>query len=286
MNSLMLINSPRKKQPYLVNPVNPWRKITVPKHRFAIWQDNKSKRFAKPPAWALSKKPHFRKRKIKLSRKSHTGHKYLLTKRHTRIISPFKPTDIKAMERQFIRLSSHRPKSHKGAKSMKTRHHRKHAVKHHRKHRRTHSNPFSLKGMTRGFADTGMLIDGSLVVGGMLVTTLAMDFASSKVAFLSTPVGKGLGKLGVAFLVQQGGKMLKINSRYTNMIAIGVIASAVKDVAEIVLPKLGYTGGVKLLGFGSGYGGPQLPSLSSTGYSPDNTLASGDESDGDFAFSG
>ena len=274
----MLINEPRKKQPYLVNPANPWRKITVPKHRFAVWQDKKTHRFAKPPAWAIARAPkmwkkhHGKKAKTarKVSRKSHKGRKRVARRR----LSSFKPADIKAMERQFIQLSSPkrktRRKSQKGAKKI---------MKHRKSSRKSHRNPFNFKGAMRGFADTGMLIDGSLVVGGMIATTLAMDYASSKIAFLSTPIGKGLGKLGLAFLVKQGGKFAKINSRYTNMLALGVIVSAVKDVSEIILPKIGYTGGVKLLGLNSGYAGPQM--LGSSGYSgPEiaNAFSGGDDS--------
>lgn len=276
MNSLMLINEPRRKQPYLVNPVNPWRKITVPKHRFAVWQDKKTKRFAKAPAWALAKAPtlwkkNHKKAAKKVSRKSHKGHR----KVHARRVSAFKPADIRAMERQFIQLSGV-TKQKKGAKKI-MKHSRKHTR---RTHRKTRHNPFSVKGAMKGFIDTNMLIDGSLVIGGMVATTVAMDFASSKVAFLSTPLGKGLGKLGLAFLVKQGGKMAKVNPRYTNMLALGVIVSAVKDVGEIILPKLGYTGGIKLLGLNSGYAGPSM--LASSGYAgpanPSLSVGGGDDS--------
>lgn len=266
----------RKKQPYLVNPVNPWRKITVPKHRFSIFKDAKSGQFSKPPTWALNRKPKIKK--LKLSRKSKIVHKHLLAKRHIKKISALKPLNLKAMKRQFIKLSPHKVKSHKGVIHMK------HRKSHRKSHRRTRHNPFSLKGMAKGFADTGMLIDGSLVIGGMIGTTIGMDFAASKIAFLSTPIGKGLGKLGLAFLVKTGGKYLKIQPRYTNMVALGVIVSAVKDVAEIVLPKIGYTGGVKLLGLASGYSPETSQGLASTGYSPD-LAAGGEAEESAYAFS-
>ena len=108
-----------------------------------------------------------------------------------------------------------------------------------------------------------MLVNGAYVAGGMFASKLIMDFAGARVAFLSTPTGKIVGRVLGGTLVSQSHR-LGVPKQAANMMAIGFIAPAVLDVAEMVLPRLGYTGGVRLLS--SGY----MPTRQlESGYMPD-----------------
>lgn len=282
MSEILLVNSPREKQPYLVNPANPWKAITIPKHRYAVWQDKKTKRFAKAPAWAektlgsFKKKHHLGKKKTKISRKSKAGHRKAAARRAAR--KTIAPLFVRPMVKQMEVLGGLRKapaikRSHKTMKTRKTRKARK-------AHRKTRRNPFSVKGFAKGFIKTDMLIDGALVAGGMFASKMAMDFAASKVAFLATPTGKIIGRVALGGLVKMTDKV-GVPTRYANMLAIGVIAPAVLDIAEMVLPMVGYKGGVRLLE--SGYMPDAPQGQIASGYMPD--APAGGVAAGEFNFS-
>jgi len=284
MSEILLVNSPREKQPYLVNPANPWKAITIPKHRYAVWQDKKTKRFAKAPAWAEKTKGSFLKKhhlgkKKKISRKSKAGHRKVVARRAVRrITAPVPAAFTRTMTRQMEVLGGLRKapgikRSHKTMKTRKTRKARK-------AHRKTRRNPFNFKGFAKGFVKTDMLIDGALVAGGMFASKMAMDFAASKVAFLATPTGKIIGRVALGGLVKMSDKV-GVPSRYANMLAIGVIAPAVLDIAEMVLPMVGYKGGVRLLE--SGYMPDAPQGQIASGYMPD--APQGGVAAGEFNFS-
>jgi hypothetical protein len=227
--------------------------------------------WAKKRKHSFETKHHLGKKAKVAHRKTRKGHKKAVARRHFKRVSvpsvsmPSKAAIAMEMsiQRQLKNLKTR--KGRKGAKTMKSRKHS--ARKGHRKsYRKTRRNPFSLKGFTKGFVQTDMLVDGALVAGGMFASKMAMDFAAGKVAFLATPIGKIAGRVVLGGATKMLLPKVGLSDRKANMVAIGVIAPAVLDLAEMILPRLGYTGGVRLLS--AGYM-PDVAGRLSSGYMPD-----------------
>lgn len=240
----------RRKQSYLLNPHNPMEMIHYPARKKKLWRSPISGVFGGPARKRLeilgmretekelmkiSKRKHpFLKVAKKITHKKRRAHKKLhkAVKRHVIVKAVKKhlerkatpkrsrPSPIKAVVKAIR-------KSHRRTKTMAKR-------KSHRRARR-HSNPFSLKGMTKSLVSTELLIDGSLVAGGMVASKFVMDFAASKMAFLASPIGKIAGRVVLGSLVIFGKKYIG-GDRYAKPLAIGFIAPAVLDLVTMVVP--------------------------------------------------
>ena len=284
MASLLMVNPHRrKKQSYLLNPVNPFETISYPAHKTEMFRiaktgvfkkmktkKHKAKAKHKKPAMLAAvkkilrthKRKHIVKHHKKISHKAAPKRVTAKRKAHKRrkasklgaiLAKPFAPGKIKLFGPTGQILSK------KGGSTMARR-------KSHKKH--TRRNPFNLKGMTKGFLDTNLLIDGSLVAGGMLASKFAIDFAASKVAFLATPTGKLIARVGLGMGVLFSGKY--IGKRYAQPLALGFIAPAVLDAVSMIVPaNLLPAGGVQRLN--AGYM-PDIPGSTVSleqGYMPD-----------------
>jgi len=297
--SILLVNPMRKKQPYLVNPPtgNPWRAISVPKHRYAVWQDRESGRFAKPPKAALARKRSFQKahhikikplaRKLKAAAKRVKRKLKRAVKKAAPSVAPAKKVSVKSKPSRAkgARKMARRKTARKGRKTRRNdwpgqpRRHRAAAKKGWRRGHKigrklVRRNPPAFA-LGQFVPKTDMLVDGAYVAGGMFASKILIDFVGARVPLLSTPVGKIVGRVFGGTLVSQSYRV-GVPKNAANMLAIGFIAPAVLDVAEMVLPRLGYAGGVRLLGAGympvrSQIEGGYMPDVEGvgSGYMPD-----------------
>ena len=294
----------RRKKPYLVNPVNPM--VSLHPH-IRVWRDPTTGKFGDKKRKSkivlsrrklehdlLHRAAHIPAsyvagthllgaagkvvRKVKKAKHTRTMHAAAKAAFVKRMALARKAKGLKKVVKHVIRRRKvARPAIHKAVK-INRKHRRPIMAKRHKKSRKhSRKNPFSLKGImgtAKGFVSTDLLIDGSLVAIGMVVSKYGLDFAGSKLPILSTPYGKLGTRLGLGFGVLYSGKW--IGKRYAEPIALGFIAPAILDVVEMVLPALLPAGGVKLLQ--SGY----MPDVHSTvsleqGYMPDvaNGMADG-----------
>jgi len=118
-------------------------------------------------------------------------------------------------------------------------------------------NPMYVRNSLGGFiskregrALVELMIDGALVVSGVTIGKLAMSQVSERVPFLQKPLGKFLGyfTLGSAvYLI--GSRMRQIPARYTNMLAIGILAPAITDIIDYAREQVG----IKKLAYADAY---------------------------------
>lgn len=137
-----------------------------------------------------------------------------------------------------------------------------------RRHHKTRRNPLAaISRMTKGFVNTNLLMDGSLVAGGMIASKFAVDFASTKFAFVATPVGRIATRVVLGSAVLLGGKKW---GKYTEPLALGFIAPAVVDLVTMLVPAgLLPSGGVQMLQAGYLPDVPRSQVSLEQGYMPD-----------------
>lgn len=272
MSSALLINPLRRRQPYLVNPVNPPVWIDYPARRTKLF------RYAEGTFGAPKMKKHpFLKVAKKLTKKAKRTLRKAVTskarKAHKKVHKAVKRRVARKAVRRHIRRAVSKPrispiKAVVVAKLKTVRRIKTMAKRKSRRAHRSHRNPFSLQNMTKGMVSTELLLDGSLVAGGMVASKFVMDFAASKMAFMANPIAKIVGRVVLGSVVIMGKKFIG-GDKYAKPLAIGFIAPAVLDVVTMVVPaNLLPAGGVKME---AGYLPDIAPSQVSLeqGYMPD-----------------
>ena len=129
------------------------------------------------------------------------------------------------------------------------------AKKSHKKSRKsTRKNPFSpmsILGGAKKLVNTGLLIDSSLIGVGLASGKLALEFGAAKIPFLATPYGKIIARVGLGLGVDYAGRKLG-QGRYSEPIALGILAPALLELVDTVMPNLLPAGTVQLM-LGDGY---------------------------------
>jgi len=240
----------RIKQPYIVNPIteNPYEMFTIPSRK-VLAKTSRAGKFEK--VVSLSKRRHHKAKRI-----SAKSFKRLLTK------SSAKPKVAKRTHK--VAKRGHKISRKKLQKSFgiykdllkvsKMRMTKKDRAykKHYKLNPLLVVNPRRRKSMARRKSwkrrnpfisrvqigqVSNLLIDGALIVGGIMAGKFLMDNIS-KVKFFQKPVMKVGGQIVLGSLVYLiGSKIKKIPLRYTNLLALGIIAPAISDAVGMFTKK-------------------------------------------------
>ncbi len=212
----------RKKQPYLVNPynpLNPYEIINVP-HRVMVAETDKKGRFKRLATIKKGKRKKAKKISAKQGRKL-----FSLAKR--KVMKRKKTHKIHRVRKNPI-LTIGNPIT-KRRKSMRRK------------------NPLTFIKQREGKELLNLAIDGGVIVVSSTASKLLMDNISRRVKFLSKPVGKIAGHMGLgAIIYMVGSKIKKIPHHYVRLATIGAMLPAIIDVVDYVKSKVA---GVKELGY-------------------------------------
>ena len=271
------LHARRRKQSYLLNPANPMETVHFPARDSRMFRVGTTGVFGRKKKTAMKKKSHHKKSHkkslikrlaSKLVRKLHRKHAKRVVhhkRKHPVKISRKVHKAKRKAARKAVKKTSHNPR--RMARRIK-RMIRRNPMAKRRHHRHVRRNPLAgLSRMTKGFVNTNLLMDGSLVAGGMIASKFAVDFAAAKIAFVATPVGRIVTRVVLGSAVLFGGKKW---AKYTEPLALGFIAPAAVDLITMLVPAgLLPAGGVQMLQAGYLPDVPRSQVSLEQGYMPD-----------------
>ena len=238
----------RIKQPYIVNPIteNPYEMFTIPSRK-VLAKTSRAGKFEK--VVSLSKRKHHKAKRIsaksfkkllmkssakpKVAKRTHKvkrGHK-ISRKKLQKSFSVYK--DLLKVSKMRMSKKDKAYKKHYKLNPLLVVNSRRKSMARRKSWRRR--NPFISKVQIGQVSN--LLIDGALIVGGIMAGKFLMDNIS-KIKFFEKPVMKVGGQIVLGSLVYLiGSKIKKIPLRYTNLLALGIIAPAISDAVGMFTKK-------------------------------------------------